>query len=151
MVSTELRGSRRPEPPRIPSCRENAAARFQQATFCASIHPAAAAGEKANFPPNQINGRHYKKARCPILSPFFWRTGGRPRASIFRFPFTLCMLCLNYRQSGQNPTWNSQCPDQRRDYYEIRLGVTCLLEHFRNTRRLFKSVERWIFLEEKAT
>src|ERR1039457_410171 len=25
------------------------------------------------------------------------------------------------------------------------------LEHFRNTRRLFKSIERWLFLEEKAT
>jgi hypothetical protein len=25
------------------------------------------------------------------------------------------------------------------------------LEHFRNTRRLFESSERWLFLEEKAT
>jgi len=25
------------------------------------------------------------------------------------------------------------------------------LEHFRNTRRLFKSIERWLFLEEEAT
>src|SRR5665213_3324739 len=28
---------------------------------------------------------------------------------------------------------------------------TSQLEHFRNTRRLFKSIERWLFLEEKAT
>jgi len=29
----------------------------------------------------------------------------------------------------------------------IRVG----LEHFRNTRRLFESIERWLFLEEKPT
>jgi hypothetical protein len=31
------------------------------------------------------------------------------------------------------------------------LGKDSKLEHFRNARRLFKSIERWLFLEEKAT
>src|ERR1035441_936681 len=95
------------------------------------VRPERASGAKQAAEKGSIGGKHPK---------------GIPQG--LKAPLIPCHSCRG-KPPGLRPERVFSQPVKPPGHF---LGIlSARLEHFRNTRRLFKSIERWLFLEEKAT